>query len=44
MAHIETLEIERKYDVGPAEVVPDFSGLDGVTGVDGGTVVLEAVY
>lgn len=44
MAHTEALEIERKYDVGPAQVIPDLTGLDGLSGVDGGTVVLEAVY
>ncbi|MHA7155576.1 CYTH and CHAD domain-containing protein [Arthrobacter sp. TMN-50] len=45
MTRTEALEIERKYDVGPEELIPDLTGIAGVTRVDdGGTVVLEAVY
>ncbi|MBG6180960.1 CYTH and CHAD domain-containing protein [Arthrobacter sp. CAN_A1] len=45
MKRSEALEIERKYDVGPEDSVPDLAGITGVARVDdGGTVVLEAVY
>ena len=45
MTRTESLEIERKYDVGTDEVVPDLAGVPGVSKVeDGGTVVLEALY
>ncbi|MHA7275764.1 CYTH and CHAD domain-containing protein [Arthrobacter sp. Hz1] len=45
MTRTEALEIERKYDVGPVESIPDFTGIAGVDRVDdGGTVVLGAVY
>ncbi len=45
MTRTESLEIERKYDVGTHEVVPDLTGITGVASADdGGTVVLEALY
>ncbi|WP_026552458.1 CYTH domain-containing protein, partial [Arthrobacter sp. H20] len=45
MTRNEALEIERKYDVGTEEVIPDLTGIAGVARVDNGpTVILQAVY